>query len=280
SPAQEKKHGETLVYLPREHDPERSAWRGLASLVADLQQTRKDDAGVPDGLRPGVLEGVARLVTERHLPRGFLIRARTVGATYGTQQSVIDEIVDDRVSMDVVLLHRHDREYAQQAIDAVKDADEAVKALGDLASDLQRAAGLESDTPRRTARDRGFAELEGPYREWLAMLGEADDPYAQRTAWQRHVHERVSRLGRQLVRDAGDGAWQGRTVATKQGGVWLNSSLAYTWFVARLRRPLGLIAHDGLVLHDGIGPFQGAAADQPDELTATATTVPSSKAHP
>ncbi|MFF9345398.1 type I-E CRISPR-associated protein Cse1/CasA [Streptomyces sp. NPDC014773] len=239
SPAQEKKHGEPLVYLPREHAPERSAWRGLASLIADREQNRPDDSGPPSRLRPGILDWTASLVTRRKLKRGFLIRARIVGTVYGTQQSVVDEVVDDHLTMDVILLHEQDRDYATQAIDAVGDAELAVNALGDLAADLERAAGSENESPRLTARDRAFAELEGPYRAWLTHLGRAEDPFEQREVWKDQVHTIITRLGRQMVADAGDAAWQGRLIPTKQGTVWLNSALAERWFRARLRKNLG-----------------------------------------
>lgn len=146
--AQEKKLRQSPVYLPREHDPARSAWRGIASLVADRSDTVQG-AEAAAYLRPGILEWIARLVTEGELPRGFLIRARIVGATYGTQQSVIDEMVDDQLAMPVVLLHRQDRTCARQAIAAAEDADLAVRALGDLATDLARAAGAEGRGPDR-----------------------------------------------------------------------------------------------------------------------------------
>ncbi|MFC8899484.1 type I-E CRISPR-associated protein Cse1/CasA [Streptomyces cinereoruber] len=239
SRAQEKKLGEPLVYLPREHDPARSAWRGLASLIADPTQYQQDSAGVSPYLRPGILDWVARLVTRRKLPRGFLIRTRVVGTTYGTQQSVIDEVVDDHLTMDVVLLHEQDREYAQQAIDAVGDADRAVNVLGDLAADLERAAGTENEGPRLVARDRAFAELEGPYRGWLAALGKSDDPLAERAVWQARVYGIVSRLGHRMTVDAGDAARRGRVVPFKQGTVWLDSALADRWFRKRLRTCLG-----------------------------------------
>ncbi|MFC8981013.1 type I-E CRISPR-associated protein Cse1/CasA [Streptomyces sp. NPDC057411] len=231
SPAQEKKYGKPLIYLPREHDPARSAWRGIASLVAD----QKPADGALAYLRPAVLEWVARLVTTRVLSRGFLVRARIIATTYGTQQSVVDEVIDDHLTMDVVLLHQQDREYAQAAIDAARDADEAVKTLGDLATDLNRAAGSENEGPRAVVRDRAFGDLEGPYRVWLAALGKADDPIDQRTEWQRQAYDIVLRLGRQLVADAGEPAWEGRTVASKGGSQWLNSALAERWFRARLR---------------------------------------------
>lgn len=238
SRAQEKKLKKTPVYLPREHAPERAAWRGIGALVAD-QAGKAQGPEAADYLRPGILEWVARLVTEGELERGFLVRARIVGARYGTQQSVIDEVVDDHVAMAVVLLHRQDRRYAEQAIAAVSDADLAVHSLGDLATNLARAAGTESDGPRSSARDLAYGLLEAPYRTWLARLVGTDDPYAQRTAWQQQVYGIVGRLGDRLMAAAGDAAWQGRTVQLKHGTEWLNSALAGKWFRAALHKGLG-----------------------------------------
>ncbi|MFF4147382.1 type I-E CRISPR-associated protein Cse1/CasA [Streptomyces sp. NPDC001698] len=238
SKPQEKKLRKSPVYLPREHDPERSAWRGLGALVAT--EAEKAQGSEPaDYLRPGILEWVARLVTEGELERGFLVRARIVGARYGTQQSVIDEIVDDHVAMAVVLLHQQDRRYAEQAVAAVGDADLAVNALGDLATNLARAAGTETEGPRSSARDLAYGLLEAPYRTWLAHLAKADDPYAQRTAWQQQVYGIVGKLGDRLMAAAGDAAWQGRIVQLKHGTEWLNSALAGKWFRAALHKGLG-----------------------------------------
>lgn len=238
SPAQEKKRGEPLVYLPREHDPARSAWRGIEALVTGRAETVQ--GGEPARvLRPGILEWIARLVTDGELPRGYLIRARVVGAVYGTQQSVIDEIVDDRLAMAVVLLHWQERVYARQAIDAVGEAERAVTALGDLATDLARAAGSESEGPRSAARSLGFATLDGLYRLWLRDLATAEDPDAHRTRWQQDAHRHLSHLGEQLMSQAGHSAWEGRVVATKKGAEWLNSALADKWFRIRLGKALG-----------------------------------------
>ncbi|MEU7382038.1 type I-E CRISPR-associated protein Cse1/CasA [Streptomyces sp. NPDC042207] len=238
SKPQEKKLRKTPVYLPREHDPERSAWRGLGALVA-TEAGKAQGPEPADYLRPKILEWVARLVTEGELERGFPLRARIIGARYGTQQSVIDEIVDDHVSMAVVLLHQQDRRYAEQAVVAVGDADLAVNALGDLATNLARAAGTETEGPRSSARDVAYGLLEAPYRTWLAHLADTDDPYAQRTAWQQQVYGIVGRLGDRLTSAAGDAAWQGRIVQLKHGAEWLNSALAGKWFRAALYKGLG-----------------------------------------
>ncbi|MET9595610.1 type I-E CRISPR-associated protein Cse1/CasA [Streptomyces sp. NPDC006516] len=266
SKAQEKKLRESLVYLPRDHDPERAAWRGIASLIADTSASGQG-ADAPAYLRPQVLEWVARLVSEGLLDRGFLVRARVIGPKYGTQQSVIDEIVDDSVSMAVVLLHQQDRRYAEQAIAAVEDADRAVYAIGDLATNLARAAGTETDGPRSTARDHAYGLLEAPYRTWLRELARADDPYEQRMAWQRQVHEAAVAIGDRLTAAAGEGAWQGRVVETKKGTEWLNSALAYKWFRVALAKGLG-------EPNDSPGTLPGSAeSPETDDHPDSETTV-------
>ncbi|MGW0291091.1 type I-E CRISPR-associated protein Cse1/CasA [Streptomyces tuirus] len=236
--AQEKKLRQSPVYLPREHDPSRAAWRGIASLVADRVEAAQG-AEAAQYLRPAVLEWIARLVTDGHLPRHFLIRARVIGAAYGTQQSVVDEVVDDHLAMPVVLLHEQDRTYARQAIGAAEDADLAVRALGDLAADLARAAGGDEEGPRAAARAAGFEALEEPYRAWLSVLAETGDPFEQRSGWKGEARRLVGRLGDRLIEAAGDAAWQGRTVTGKKGTQWLCAGLADTWFRARLAKVLG-----------------------------------------
>ncbi|MCQ4210397.1 type I-E CRISPR-associated protein Cse1/CasA [Streptomyces longispororuber] len=240
SPAQEKKLGQGTVYLPREHDPERAAWRGMAALLTGQPSPGTAGSEPAAVLRPLVLEWVAQLVTEGILPRGYLVRARIVGARYGTQQSVIDEVVDDYVAMALVLLHQRDRRFADQAIAAVADADVAVNALADLASNLAWAAGLDSEPRRSMARAHAYGAFEQPYRSWLYRLAESDDPYGRREAWQREVFVLAQQLGDHLLAAAGDAAWVGRVVDLKKGPEWLNSALADGWFRGALRKGLGI----------------------------------------
>ncbi len=254
SPAQEKKLREPTVYLPREHDPARAAWRGLGALVTGKVRGADQRQEAADQVRPRILEWIAGLTVGDYLPKGYLVRARLVGAVYGTQQSVIDEIVDDAVAMPVVLLHQDNGELARTAVDAVSDAEEAVTALGDLATGLAQAAGADGEGPRATARDRGFGELDGLFRGWLRDLatpeeGEADldtllndpeYPTRRRGRWQRTVRETVSRLGDELIESAGEASWEGRVLDTKNGAFWLNTSSVDLRFRKALRKCLTL----------------------------------------
>nr|WP_207944411.1 type I-E CRISPR-associated protein Cse1/CasA [Actinomadura rubrisoli] len=239
SPAQEKKLRQEQVYLPREHDPTRSAWRGLGALIAgqaEGAEQRREAAAI---VRPRILDWVARLTVEGPLPQDHLLRARLIGAVYGTQQSVIDEVIDDEVRMPVVLLHEQHPDLATTAIDAVSHADHAVGILGDLASDLAQAAGDVPAPRREAARNLGFGMLDGPFRDWLAALRPGDDAQLSQDAWQKTAHAVIRDLGSDMVAAAGESAWQGRVVTTKDGrDIWLSSTRAEQIFTGRLAQAL------------------------------------------
>lgn len=242
SAPQEKKLGRPVVYMPREHDPSRAAWRGLATLL--FAQSDRRELGVQRqeaaaGLPPGVVQWLARLATEEVLDRRSLIRTRVVGAKYGTQQSVIDEMVDDGVTLAVVLLHQERPDYGTAAVDAVADAEAAVTALGHLARNLALAAGCDPGSVTETARDMGFGALDGRYRHWLRDLGMSPDPHRSRDEWQQEAHRIVGELGRRLLDSAGPATWEGRLVETREGGTrWIDDSQAELWFRRRLNAVL------------------------------------------
>ncbi|MFI6180802.1 type I-E CRISPR-associated protein Cse1/CasA [Nonomuraea sp. NPDC051191] len=241
SPAQEKKLGLAQAYMPREHDSSRSAWRGLGALIAGRAAGADQRGEAAEFVRPRILDWVARLTVESELLPDFLIRARLFGAVYGTQQSVIDELIDDAVTMPVVLLYDRHHGLGQCAIDAASDAEGAVAALGDLAFDLARASGAETESAKAEARHLGFSSLDGPFRTWLGRLRDGDDAEGQRSAWQRQAHQIISQLGDDLLREAGDAAWQGRVIETRKGQeFWLTDSQARLIFRGRLRSALPL----------------------------------------
>lgn len=242
SAPQEKKLGLPQVYMPRQHDPNRAAWRGLGALLGDRGRSRESAeqrGNAEKGLPPAVVEWLARLSGEGFLPRQGLLRTRIVGAFYGTQQSVIDEIVDDAIVLPVVVLHEQLPLYGRAAVDAVADADEAVKALGHLAGNLATAVGSNPVPATDAARDLGFAALDGPYRRWLRDLGGRPDPEEARGDWQVAVSETVRGLARQLLNGTGPAAAEGRYVQMREGGTrWINDAQADLWFRRRLNTVL------------------------------------------
>jgi len=239
SNAQEKKLGLSTVYMPLQHDPTRAAWQGIESLLATSSRDGKSQGTEAAAYyRPKIVDWLAELAHHGNLPSRGLLRVRTSGARYGTQQSIIDEVMSDELTMAVVLLHEEDKRFGETAIAAVKDADSAVGALASLAGDLARAAGLDPDPERITARDRAFGALDGPYRRWLLDLGNSTDPLASRSQWQGLVYDIVTAHGRILLDSAGPAAAQGRMVATNRGEQWIDDALADLYFRGRVNKAL------------------------------------------
>jgi CRISPR system Cascade subunit CasA len=241
SPAQEKKQGRALVYMPRQHDPARSAWRGLEPMLRATRETTDDRGETRDApprtLPSGIVRWLSHLSTEDQLDPGTIFRLRLTGVVYGTQQSVVDEVVDDSLTMPALLLKAQAGRYLDVALDAVRDAEEAVRALGRLAGNLARAVGADTVPATDAAHDLGFGDLDGPYRRWLARLGGQTDPDRARQEWRDEVRRRIGALGRELLNEAPSAASEGRVIELSANSrQWVNDAHADLWFRAQLDR--------------------------------------------
>ena len=244
SDPQTKKAKQT-TYMPREHQPGRALWRGIAALLPGLAGTvPKSD--IPISRPPGVVEWLAQLEEAGVLGAGSF-RLRAVGVVYGSNNSVVDEMISDEVSVPLTLLRQADRALAAQADEAVRLADEGVRHLRNLADNLMRAAGGEGEGLRTRATDLAYATLDLPYRQWLASLQAGRDPLEAIAEWKHIAAQTLRRLGAQLVADAGPAAWAGREV-TRLGRVELiTTPRAEGWFLRALTRTFGAPDRKGQV---------------------------------
>ncbi|WP_067904827.1 type I-E CRISPR-associated protein Cse1/CasA [Nocardia vaccinii] len=227
----------TDVYMPLTHDPERAVWRGIGALLPSVSGRRGDKSEPQRWLAPGVLAWVGRLVSEDVLPETYWPGIRVVGAQYGAQSATFSDIVDDALSLSVVLLRQDHPAAGTAATNAAEDADKTAVALWRLAETIAQASGGE---PKSGAGDRAreqlYAVLNRPYRRWLAALGPDADLAAARMRWQCCVRELVRPIVGELVESAGPAAWSGRVIGDRH----VNVALAEAWFTAALRTALPL----------------------------------------
>lgn len=226
---QEKKLGLNLVYMPKLHDPSRALWRGLDAILPMVAPRGKADAG-PDFVTAGVVEWAGRALDgERQ------IALRAVGLAYGTQNAVVDDIVDDRLVVQAELVGPHGVTAQQMVVAAVGSTDAAVLALKNLASNLVGAAGGTdsrlTDGARDRAAEQAYAALDQPFRQWLSTLGPATELDAARGAWHRTAYRIVQRIGTGLVDATGPDAWvgreiRGRRITTPESDGWFRTALA------------------------------------------------------
>jgi len=235
SEPQTKTHGDgNPVFMPLEHRPDRQVWRGLGGILAAAAPPSTAAHRPPDG---GWLDWLAKLRDDEIIPSGQPLRVRAIAVHYGAQNSVIDDIGDDALSLRAAVLG--DRRLRVLAVDAVHDADTAARLLAGLAAELGEAAGVSGegvDTRRSHGREETYDALDGPYRRWLAELVPGDDTDSKRLAWQHIVIKTTLEISRSLVEGAGPSAWIGREVTRfNDRVVYLDAALADVGFRRRLR---------------------------------------------
>jgi CRISPR system Cascade subunit CasA len=243
SEIQSKKAGEPRHY-PLTHDPEKSLWRGLRSLLGDVANSAPLTGRA---IAPGVVEWVGALLDSEALSAAHPIRLHAVGMQYINNQSIVGDIVDDAIGFSAALLASDPRLRAC-AVNAVQVAENAVDALGALAANLTMASGGEPDGARGRAREEGFFALEAPYRNWLRGLDpQATDHDPSASQWERTVYTIVRRLGDELTTSAGPQAWVGRPVRER----WMDASLADDRFRHRLRTWLPSVFTEDILTREG-----------------------------
>lgn len=229
---QEKQLGLPLVYMPREHDPERLFWRGISALLPKQRAVEISDA-LPT-LTPGVIDWLGEL-DRRYIDPNQLISLHAVGLSYGSNKSVVDEMIDDRLNVSLALLRTENRELAALAESAATMASGTVDALKNLASDLAQASGATTDGPRKRVEEQAYWELDRPYRRWLSELNENTDTDEQLQKWVAQVRSIIWCIASDLLDNVSAKTWRGR-----EKNDWrVNAPLAQMRFTDALRKVLG-----------------------------------------
>ncbi len=236
SPNQEKKLGLQAVYMPRKHDPARQMWRGLPGL---LEQT----APGSDSLSPRTLRWLTGLSDWGWDPGAALFRLRVVGVEYGSNESVIDAVVNDALEARVAALTS--RRLVGLTTLALEDAEHAVRALAGLAADLADAVNTDRAVARPAAWERGYAALDPLFRRWFATLRDDSDLDAARDAWALAVDRAIRAEGEVLAAQAGPTAFLGRNLsAPGQKPRHMDAGRAWAFFTSNLRKALPSIGRD------------------------------------
>lgn len=225
---QERILKEPLVYMPRRHDPDRTVWRGLASILPAAAGGGGPSADAAASLSPGIVDWLGELVDEEIVPDDHVVRFRVIGMVYGSNESVVDDVVEDVLQMRALLARRGATALATTVTDCVSNAEKAVSAVAGFAADLAVAAGGVPDGPRSRTREDAFGQLDGPFRTWLRGIDAQTNGMDAQTAWNQTVRRVVVALFRELVRDIPTAAWaehlDGRgnvlTAAHAEGKFW------------------------------------------------------------
>ncbi|WGW11285.1 type I-E CRISPR-associated protein Cse1/CasA [Saxibacter everestensis] len=233
SQPQTKKLGHT-TYMPKEYVQDRAFWRGLSALLPKAQLiTEGKEAS--RYLPPGSIMWLSQLQMNETIPGSTQIGVRAIGVIYGSNNSVVDDVIDDRLLVSLALLRADNSELAARAEDAVMIAESGVQALWRLAGNLAIAAGGEGASQQSRAQVSAYAALDQPYRTWLAGLGPETEPVRAIEEWKTTAREIIRAIGLELIDTGGPTAWIGR----EHRGELMTSSRAAHYFTRSLWKIFG-----------------------------------------
>lgn len=233
SAAQQKKHGEAMVYMPQEHRPDRAVWQGLTALLqaAPIISGSQDGA---DHLESATMEWVAKMRLMHHLPASALINVHTTGLVYGSQSSIIEMNMSDRVALRAEVLQ--DEDLQARATRAAGLADSAAHLLSRFAEDLSAAEGRNDSAAADAARMNILAYLDSAFRPWVLALGKGDRDEHDAN-WQRNVRRESLMFAQDLYAAASPAAIKGREVTRQRGqSIHLDAGLAHLFFTRGLNQ--------------------------------------------
>lgn len=191
----------SVPLMPKVHDPERTIWRGLSSIVA-AKKGRVD-------LRPGVVRWVELLQNEGILPGETLpyVAIHAQGMSYGTQSSVFEDGVDDVLDVSSALLC-HDSPACLSSLKVIAQADEAVEQLVRFVRDVRRASGDKSPKGRvrvksSYVRAQAFGEIDQLCRNRIAHLPSGGDTlvYEYCAKWRAEIRNKLLSLEGDYLRE-------------------------------------------------------------------------------
>ena len=230
SEPQTKRFGLT-VYMPLRHEPGRAFWRGLGALLPQSQQVGAPDKPAPRRA-PAIIDWLADRQFEGQLTNG-LIKLRSVGMSYGSNETVFSELVTDELVLPAVILDPGAVDLHDAVREAVDTADKAVFAVVKLAENVAQAAGADAlvDGSAEKARAAAYAVLDQSFRLWVRSIRASSNTIDLRTAWQREVKHQLEALSSEIADAAGSPALVGRIVQKRH----LDAGLAMAWFRKQLR---------------------------------------------
>jgi CRISPR system Cascade subunit CasA len=194
------------IYTPKRHDVSEQLWRSFKALMS-----KNDDFRLP-----GVISWLARL-ERKNMISARQIKIQAASVKYGDKDFFVDDVWGDSFSVNATLLSELGEKWIVRTVDLLSVTENCVKRLGWLASDLAEASGDKNNTKgkRDAAMEEAYFQLDLPFRSWLAAIDpqRESDIDAEDEKWRQQVQHIVLKLGEELIAEAGNNAFVGRSDA-------------------------------------------------------------------
>ena len=227
------------VYMPAKHEPGRAFWRNLPSTLPVTEKIPGFDKQEQQKFQQS-----ATLLFQTHLKTLELdfparIRLEAVGMTYDDEnESCVKDLYHDQMTLAKVLLEEEGKALAYSVKQQVLTVEEVAKAVGILGANLSRAAGESGDGAgegaQKRAKERFFAQIDDPFRSWLASLDGNSDVENKQREWTETARRIAKQVAGELIASAPRSATTGRNT----GKTYMSSGIAENFFNKELNKTL------------------------------------------
>lgn len=229
----DKKSG-AVAFEPKQHDTTEQFWREFPTV---FQSGEKN---------PGIVQWIVKLQAAHILDRNCMICFDIVGMKYNSRRyNNVEDTFSDSLTFHAALLDELGRAWRQKISEEIGRCEELAKAVGNLAQNLDIAAGgAKSDAKKETAREQFYFRLDRPFRSWLRDIDPAWDAETAAGAvhrWRVTARQIAETLGRELVRQSGDAAFTGRPITVDRNKpterkTYYSAPSVYNWFLSAVNK--------------------------------------------
>lgn len=223
------KKREQIGLQPARHNPERKMWQDFSSIAASREGRRK----------PGVVYWLNRLIENDCLPYEMIGTYRIASVQYGDKDFFVTDVFEDSLTFHLNLLSEElNGKWIDRITSEISGCEELARAVGHLASDLDKSAGGDGLAAGERAKEQFFYRIDMPFRNWLRTLDatQSDVQREEKVEEWRNIASRIAdRIGQELVRQAGPAAFQGKAIKVeKDSTMYFCAPDAYRYFRYRL----------------------------------------------
>lgn len=218
--------------------PTRQIWRDLAPLL--VSSTKSSD----NYRRPGILNWISELESGGAISsRQVQICTMSIKYGGGSNQSGIDDVWGDSLSINASLLSSMNDEWIVRIINMVEFTENLVKALGILAINIAKSAGASDIKSYKNistvARESAYASFDTPFRKWIAAINPKNDDMDETcNDWAIIAKSIILDHGENLVSQAGEQAFVGKMITENKKGEYYSAPKVYGWFKSKVYKEL------------------------------------------
>jgi len=192
---------------PIRHQPGRSAWRGLAALLAADTTTGERRTA------PALLDQLGGLQVEGHVPDDLPLQVLTVGVRYGNQSAVIEDVMVDGIPLPVVALAAADSAVRETLLTVVGQAEKlriAANRLGDTLREAEHGDKIPWDKSQRLGDVLVHRFTPYVHRMLAGLQREPDRADEAEEAWRTIARRLAWEVAEHALTGAGPGTFLGR----------------------------------------------------------------------